>query len=185
MEDIINPIRDTYNSFKKMKIRDYVHQGFNLALVIFSALMIWKSFMILSGTDSPVVVVLTGSMEPTNWRGDILFLWRGENHRMESGEICLFNVKAHEKPIVQRWLESHVHKKGLLEVLSKGDNNEVDDRQLYNGRNIFLYKEDLIGRAVGYLPYVGYVTILLNDNPLLKYLLVGIMGILVLTTKEN
>ena len=30
--------------------------------------------MIITFTESPVVVVLTGSMEPAYWRGDILFV---------------------------------------------------------------------------------------------------------------
>ena len=34
------------------------------------------------------------------------------------------------------------------------------------------------------LPHVGYVTIKLTDYPMLKYALVGIMGIFVITTKE-
>ena len=33
-----------------------------LANVCLSALMIWKSFMVLSDTSTPIVVVLTGSM---------------------------------------------------------------------------------------------------------------------------
>ena len=34
------------------------------------------------------------------------------------------------------------------------------------------------------VPYIGMVTILLNDYPKLKYVLVGVMGLFVLTTKE-
>jgi hypothetical protein len=34
------------------------------------------------------------------------------------------------------------------------------------------------------LPYVGFVTIKLTDYPSLKYALVAVMGLFVLTTKE-
>lgn len=34
------------------------------------------------------------------------------------------------------------------------------------------------------VPYVGMLTILLNDYPMLKYVLVGGMGLLVLTQRE-
>lgn len=37
----------------------------------------------------------------------------------------------------------------------------------------------------GTLRYLGMVTIVLNDYPMLKYLLIGIMGIFVLTNKES
>ena len=35
-----------------------------------------------------------------------------------------------------------------------------------------------------YLPYVGMVTILMNDYPYLKYALIGVLGLFVLTSKE-
>ena len=42
----------------------------------------------------------------------------------------------------------------------------------------------MIGRAKGYLPYIGMVTIIMNDYPIVKYVLVGVMGLFVLTTRE-
>jgi hypothetical protein len=35
-----------------------------------------------------------------------------------------------------------------------------------------------------YLPYVGMVTIIMNDYPYLKYALIGLLGIFVLTSRE-
>lgn len=35
-----------------------------------------------------------------------------------------------------------------------------------------------------FLPYVGMVTIQLTDYPMLKYVLVGLMGLFVITAKE-
>ena len=43
----------------------------------------------------------------------------------------------------------------------------------------------LICAQVGTLRYVGMVTIILNDYPALKYVLVSIMGLFVLTNKEE
>jgi hypothetical protein len=48
----------------------------------------------------------------------------------------------------------------------------------------WLNKKHIIGRAVGYLPYVGMVTIIMNDYPYLKYALIGLLGIFVLTSRE-
>jgi len=39
-------------------------------------------------------------------------------------------------------------------------------------------------RAKGFLPYVGMITIQLTDYPMLKYLLVGMMGLFVITSKD-
>lgn len=69
-------------------------------------------------------------------------------------------------------------------MLTKGDNNDVDDRGLYEDNRIWLHKEDLMGRIKGYLPYLGYITIALNDYPMLKYVLIGLMALVVLTAKD-
>ena len=58
---------------------DLVFQLLNLAMIVFSALMIWKGLMFLTKSESPVVVVLSGSMEPAFQRGDILFLNNQDN----------------------------------------------------------------------------------------------------------
>lgn len=60
-----------------------------------------------------------------------------------------------------------------IEVLTKGDNNRVDDRGLYAPGQLWLQREDILGRARGTLRYLGMVTIILNDYPVLKYVLIG------------
>lgn len=57
---------------------------------------------------------------------------------------------------------------GDLKFLTKGDNNQVDDRGLYAPGQLWLTKSDMVGRAKGLLPYVGMVTIIMNDYPNFK-----------------
>jgi signal peptidase I len=49
-------------------------QVFALIIIIGSALALWKTLCLGFNTECPVVVVLTGSMEPGYYRGDILFV---------------------------------------------------------------------------------------------------------------
>lgn len=35
----------------------------------------WKGLSVVTDSPSPIVVVLSGSMEPAFQRGDLLFLW--------------------------------------------------------------------------------------------------------------
>ena len=42
-----------------------------------------------------------------------------------------------------------------------------------------------LSTSQGTLRYLGMVTIILNDFPILKYVLIGIMGLFVLTNKES
>lgn len=68
---------------------------------------------------------------------------------------------------------------GTLKFLTKGDNNQVDDRGLYAHGQLWLTKADMVGRAKGLLPYVGMVTIVMNDYPNFK------VGLLALHTRDN
>jgi len=165
--------------------RQLAFQFFNLAMVVLSALMIWKGLMLTTQSESPVVVVLSGSMEPAFQRGDILFLSNRDSVPFTVGEIVVFKVRGREIPIVHRILTVHEDTEGDLKMLTKGDNNGVDDRALYATNQVWLEREEVMGRARGAMPYIGMLTILLNDYPWLKYVLVGGMGIFVLTSKDG
>jgi signal peptidase I len=168
-----------------MNKRQLLFQLLNLAMIVFSALMIWKGLMFVTQSESPVVVVLSGSMEPAFQRGDILFLHNAV-HEVYVGDIVVFKIKDRDIPIVHRILKVHRNTTtGKVELLTKGDNNRVDDRGLYAPGQLWLSRDDILGRAVGTLRYVGMVTIALNDYPVLKYVLVGLMGLFVLTSKEG
>ena len=69
-------------------------------------------------------------------------------------------------------------------LLSKGDNNPVDDRGLYPKNVIWLNKEHIIGKIRAYCPYIGYITILINEKPILKYALIGAMLFSVMISKD-
>lgn len=41
-----------------------------------------------------------------------------------------------------------------------------------------------MGSVVGYVPFVGYITILLTEHPWLKKVMLGLMGLLVVLQRE-
>ena len=55
---------DMYYTLRDMRKRQLAHQVLNLAMIVCSALMIWKSLMVITESDSPVVVVLRCSHRP-------------------------------------------------------------------------------------------------------------------------
>ena len=70
-------------------------------------------------------------------------------------------------------------------LLTKGDNNSADDTELYAaGQDYLNYKQDIVGSVRGYIPMVGYVTIMLSEHPWLKSVLLGIMGLMVILQRE-
>ncbi|CDJ43042.1 Os06g0273800 protein, related [Eimeria tenella] len=105
----------------------------SLCCVILAALMLWKVLVIAAGSPSPVVVVLSGSMLPAFSRGDILFL-HDKGPTTNVGDIVVFKVEGREIPIVHRVLNLHKNAAGETRLLTKGDNNSVDDRGLYARR---------------------------------------------------
>lgn len=70
-------------------------------------------------------------------------------------------------------------------LLTKGDNNVADDTELYApGQDYLDRKRDLVGSVRGYIPSVGYVTILLSEHPWLKTVMLGLMGFMVVVQRE-
>mgnify|MGYP003879630249 FL=1 len=53
-----------------------------------------------------MVVVLSGSMEPAYYRGDILFLTFYET-RITCGDVVVYKIKDQEIPIVHRVISVH------------------------------------------------------------------------------
>lgn len=66
----------------------------------------------------------------------------------------------------------------------QGDNNWGDDRSLYPPGMRWLHREHIMGRVAGSLPHIGRLTIVMNDYPLIKVLLILGLGVFVLTSKE-
>ena len=62
--------------------------------------------MLLTGSESPIVVVLSGSMEPAFYRGDILFLNMG-TAPLRTGEVVVYNLADKDIPIVHRIIQVH------------------------------------------------------------------------------
>ena len=139
-------------------------------------------------------------MEPAFERGDILFLYNGKKEKqVETGDIVVFNLKDRDIPIVHRVLRTHVVRtqEGSSSspssepaaeptdyILTKGDNNYNDDRVLYDPGQLWIHESNLLGRAVGYLPYAGMATIIMNDYPIIKFALIAFLGLLVVTSKD-
>ena len=156
-------------------------------MIVSSALIMWRGIMLVCGNESPMVVVLSGSMEPSMYRGDILVLVRRPS--FEIGDVVVYLIDNEKIPIVNRISsiqEVVLEKDGKRTTLflSKGDNNPVDDRGLYPKGKMYLDESNIVGHVFATIPYSGYFTLLLNDYPMVKYALLACMFISVLVTKD-
>lgn len=88
--------------------------------------------MVITGSESPIVVVLSGSMEPAFARGDLLGLTLNipephetaavdnrEKSIIPAGEIIVFSLSGKQIPIVHRVISVHEKPDGTFDLLTK------------------------------------------------------------------
>jgi len=186
---VMDVINDNLASLRRMQFRQIFEQIVAFGMIVSTALIIWKSLMLITGSESPIVVVLSGSMEPGFYRGDLLLLYQS-SAPFEAGNIPVFNTgDGSAIPIVHRLLNIHSKRgnsdNGLVEqMLTKGDNNPSHDRPLYPQNLNWIVRRHIMGRALAYVPYVGMMTIWMNDYPVLKYILIAVLGLFVIINRE-
>ncbi|KAG1888843.1 hypothetical protein F4604DRAFT_1715250 [Suillus subluteus] len=155
----------------RLDLRHSLLQFLNFASITASALILWKGLGLILNTESPIVVVLSGSMEPAFYRGDILFLTNPPRKPYHTGDITVYNIPGAEIPIVHRVMETRdvfipfhnstqnpIIKLAKLNLppgehqlmLTKGDNNHVDDIDLYQGLE-WLDQRHIVGKVRGYV----------------------------------
>ena len=86
-------------------------------------------------------------MEPSYYRGDILFLMRREE--IIPGDIIVYQLQNEAIPIVHRVTTVQELPNKEKRILTKGDNNPVDDRGLYPRGQLWLKEEHVMGQIVG------------------------------------
>lgn len=170
-------------SIRSVQWRSAASQIITLGSILSMALIIWKMLIFFTACESPVVVVLSGSMEPGFRRGDALFL-NMKASPIQSGEIIVFKIEGKETSIVHRVITAHRrHNASEINLLTKGDSNNVEDsRGIYADGQKWLEQHHVMGRVTGYLPFVGWATIVMTEKPLIKYLLIGGLGLLAITS---
>lgn len=139
-------------------------------ITVVCVLLGWVCLRAVTGCRNPIVVVSSDSMAPLFHRGDLLFVRHNSAflpaRNLSVGDIVMFDVKR-PVPIVHR-----VSKILNQTVLTKGDNNLVDDRWMYpNGRRTLEFG-DIRGTIYGVLPYLGMASVWIHEYPMLKLMLV-------------
>jgi len=155
-----------------------------LGVAFSGAFLIYFIMQVALNTDTPMVVVVSGSMEPNLLEGDLLFLKGTDPENIKSGtiagkegDIIVFNaynlwVHAPAEPIVHRVIDKKYDNGWFF--LTKGDANSIPDADWVPETRIF-------GVVVGRIPYVGWVKIILTDSGLLIPLLVIVSVLLVIS----
>ncbi|NIN51683.1 MAG: signal peptidase I [Nitrososphaeria archaeon] len=168
-----------------------------LRTIIWVALFIIISFSgfqilrLVTGTSNPMLVVISGSMEPFLYRGDIIFIQRMEPESLGVGDVIVFIdpysrsgacrrvspiafILSEEEPcrVVHRIIEVS-DAEGEVAFKTKGDNNALPDNwkvteELYEGKYLF------------HIPLLGHITLLLQ--PPYNYLVIVLLLVIIIIT---
>ncbi len=158
-------------------------------LIVFAfsgSFLVYFILQVSLNTNTPMVVVISGSMEPTILKGDLLFVQGKDPAQIKNGtiigkegDIIVFDAwnlpgwfNPPRDPVVHRVVDKWYD--GGWFFLTKGDANPtVDDAPVPENR--------VLGVVVGRIPYIGWIKIILTDSGLLIPLLVIVSALLIIS----
>jgi signal peptidase I len=136
-------------------------------------------------TETPIVVVESGSMERVISRGDLLIVKgvppstiRNGTIEDKDGDIIVFDahgvwLNPPDEPIVHRVVDKKFED-GIWQFRTKGDANSIIDPGWVPENKIF-------GVVIFKIPFIGWVKIFLTESGLLIPILIGISLLLVIS----
>jgi signal peptidase len=107
-------------------------------------------------------VVVSGSMEPVMYRGDIVII--GDPTNIQVGDIVVYHATWFDQPVIHRVIATGKDSNGNMFYTIKGDNNPVPDPDP-------VYPNQIVSKVVNYpwssgpgqapviIPKIGYITI--------------------------
>lgn len=148
-----------------------------IILAISSPFLVYWILQMTLNTSSPMTVVISGSMEPTYHKGDLLFLYGEDPANIEVNDVIVFQSKYSSEPVVHRVIDKRYN--GEYQFITKGDANTFNDSSfLYDG---WLSEDKIIGKVVGWVPFIGWVKIILTEGSLLLPLIFLIIIVLIIS----
>ena len=147
--------------------------GFLVVLIIGVTLGAFGLFTLGLGTSTPLVVVTSESMSPTLERGHLLVLQSQAPESIEVDEVIVFHAAWHtEAPVVHRVVQRD-YVDGEYRYWTKGDNNIHQDPT-------YTVFEDILGVVVSAIPYVGYITLTLQEPGVLPLVILILIVIIII-----
>jgi signal peptidase len=156
-----------------------------IAVAFFGSFFVYFILQVSLNTETPIVVVISGSMEPSIHKGDLLFVAgkdaediRNGTAEDKNGDVIVFDARglwvgAPQEPIVHRVIDKY-NISDTWFFITKGDANHYPDAAPVPESNV-------IGVVVGGIPYIGWVKIFLEESGMLIPLLVIISALLVIS----
>ena len=152
---------------------EYGKTGFFVVLIVGITLTGYGVFTVAMGTSSPLVVVTSDSMLPTLERGHLLVLQRQAPEDIQVGNIIVYNADWHtQAPVVHRIIQIE-NVTGEIRYYTQGDNNSQPDP-------FYRTYEDIVGVVVFSIPFIGNITLFLQQPGVLPIVLVCLIILMII-----
>lgn len=128
----------------------------------------WHLARCATRSSHPVLIVASGG---TYERGDVLWLWNA-TQELQVGEVVAYRPGENRDLLSTHRLVEIRRNTGTGQdlLLTKGDDNRVNDRGSYAPGRLWLLRRDVAGKVVGVIPHnIGTIALALRDYPVLWY----------------
>lgn len=156
-----------------------------ISFAFFGSFIVYFILQVSLNTETPIVVVVSGSMTPAINKGDILFVQGRDPSLIQNGtilekdgDVIVFDAyglwgSAPLDPIVHRvigkWYDNNT-----WYFQTKGDANSIPDPEPIS-------EDRVIGVVIGGIPFIGWIKIVLTESGLLIPLLIIISVLLIIS----
>jgi len=186
---------------EKKSNKKIIITAFLIITAISSSFITFFILQVALNTTHPVVVVISGSMEPNIYENDLLFVQgidaadiRNGTVEDQDGHVIVFIARwlAPEEqgtPVVHRVVnKTYDDEDGKWKFQTKGDN--VLTNPVKDAGGFWTSEDDILGIVIGKIPYVGWIFRILGSSPIITYFLIGIIILLIISivwdmTKEK
>jgi len=135
------------------KKKSLAREAGEIAAAIIVAVLVYYGLSFVLGTPMPIVSVVSGSMEPVLYRGDLIILVAPNNLKLR--DVVIYQRSDMSETIIHRIIEE---KDGGYII--KGDNNAIPDPGIVR-------KNQILGKVIYAVPLLGYPRVLLFEIELL------------------
>jgi len=142
--------RKIISVFKHEVVREVLSAILIIAILYFG---IQGATFIILRTDSPMMAVVSGSMEPTFARGDLVFVKGVDSpSEIKQGDIIVFRLEGEQETKVHRVYEIVQNNDNQVLFRTKGDHNPSPDPKLVSF-------EEVKGKVIFWIPKLGYLSL--------------------------
>lgn len=144
-------IRTSRESKRKIRGADSLFKSIMIGMIIIFALFFAGIF------KYKPIAVMSGSMQPIFYRGDILIVEKIAEENCDELELYdIIEYRLDNKIILHRIVKIEENESGKLVFTTKGDNNEKEDAKKVESSQV-------IGKILFSIKYIGYPSVLLNE----------------------